>query len=200
MKAGAAQRDITPPVGILIDAPTRKNIGAHDPLFVRALVLDDGHDAAVAIVCTDLIGCRFDVAEQVQQAVEVATGIEHTVLNFAHQHSSRFLAPRGQGGESEAEIAWNNGAHDAIVETVGEAQAAAVPVTLRAGRAPAQVGFNRRIVLEGGQIHMGDNKEGPVVPWVNVLVAERSADGAPLGVLFEHAAHPVICSNTRRIR
>ena len=154
-----------------------------------------------------------------RQAVEAATGIGNVLLNFGHQHSSRFLAKRGEGGEggtgAEAdEIEWNTGAHEAIVACVAEAKAAAAPATLRAGRADAQVGFNRRIVLEGGQIHMGDNKDGAVVPWVNVLVAEAAehvgravpAEGAdddqrraqpalrgrPIAVLLEHAAHPVI--------
>ena len=192
MKAGAAQRDITPPVGMPIDAPTRDSIGVHDPLFARTLVLDDEAGTSAAIVCFDLIGTGYEAAEQIQQAVKEATGIEHVLLNFAHPHSSRGLGARSEGDAADDEAAWNDGVHDAIVEIISEAQASAAPVTLRAGRAPAQVGYNRRIVLDGGQIHMGDNKEGTVVPWVNVLVAERTASGKPLAVLFEHAAHPVI--------
>jgi len=196
MKAGAAQRDITPPVGMVIAAPDRESVGVHDPLFVRTMVLEDDHGTSVAIVCFDLIGCSFEVAEQVQQEVAAATGIEHVVLNFAHAHSSRGLGLRGQGDTADDEVVWNDALHDAIVEVVAEAQATAVPAALRAGRAAAQVGYNRRIVLEGGQIHMGDNKDGAVVPWVNVLVAEGADSGNAIGVLFEHAAHPVIVPDT----
>jgi len=198
MIAGAAQRDITPPVGMTIAAPDRKSVGVHDPLFVRGLVLNDGR-TSVAILCFDLIGCSFEVTEQVRQAAADATGVEHVVLNFGHQHSARVLALRGQGGETDDEIAWNDRVHDAIVEIVTEAQAAAAPATLRAGRAPVQVGYNRRIMLEGGQIHMGDNKEGAVVPWVNVLLAGGEGDGKPIAVLFEHAAHPVIVPDTSNL-
>ena len=60
--------------------------------------------------------------------------------------------------------------HRAILDIVAEAQAAAAPATLRAGRAAAQVGYNRRITYPDGSVSMGDNKEGAVVPWVNVLV------------------------------
>ncbi len=198
MKAGAAQRDITPPVGMPIDAPTRDSIGVHDPLFVRALVLDDDKGTSVAIVCFDLIGTGYEAAEQIHRAVKEATGIEHVLLNFAHPHSSRGLGPRSEGDAADDEVAWNDGVHDAVVAIIAEAQASAAPVTLRASRAAAQVGYNRRIMLEGGQVHMGDNTEGAVVPWVNVLVAEP-LDGARdklIGVLFEHAAHPVIVPDT----
>ena len=198
MKVGATQQDITPPVGMMISAPDRESVGVHDPLFLRAMVLDDGHGTELAIVCCDLIGCGFDATEQVRQAVKAATGIEHILLNFAHQHSSRWLLPLG-GGESEAEKAWQDSLHETIVEIISEARAAAVPATLKAGRADVQVGFNRRIVLDGGQIHMGDNRDGAVVPWVNVLIAERADDGTPISVLFEHAAHPVIVPDTSNL-
>ena len=199
MLVGAADRDITPPVGMSIAAPGRDSIGVHDPLFTRTMVLDDGNGTAVAIVCFDLIGCGFEVTEQVQRAVQAATGIEHVLLNFGHQHSSRWLTARGEGGKTDAETAWQDSLREVIVEIIAEAQAAAVPATLRAGRAAAQVGYNRRIVLEGGQIHMGDNKDGAVVPWVNVLVAEAVDSGAPIGVVFEHAAHPVIVPDSSNL-
>ncbi|MHC4984889.1 MAG: hypothetical protein ACYTFO_01910 [Planctomycetota bacterium] len=199
MKVGAAQRDITPPMGMEIAAPDRESVGVHDPLFARAMALDDEKGTSLAIVCLDLIGCGFEAVEQVRQAVKAATGIEHVLLNFAHQHSSRWLTLRGEGGKTDAETAWQDSLHDVIVEIVSEAQAAAVPATLRAGRADVQVGYNRRIVLEGGQVHMGDNKDGAVVPWVNVLVAEATNGGAPIGIVFEHAAHPVIVPDTSNL-
>jgi len=205
MKAGAAERDVTPAVGLPIAAPTRRSVGVHDPLFARGLVLEDeaprdgtgAKGTSVAILCFDLIGSGFEVADQVRQAVREHTGIEHVLLNFGHPHSSRALGPRGERGEmTDEEVAWNDGVHRAILEIVAEAQANAVPVSLRVGRAPAQVGFNRRITHEDGSIGMGDNKEGAVVPWVNVLVAQEREGETPLAVLFEHAAHPVIVPDT----
>jgi neutral ceramidase len=198
MNVGAYQQDITPPVGMMIAAPDRQSVGVHDPLFLRAMVLDDENASQLAIVSCDLIGAGFDAVQQVHDAVKAATGIEHVLLNFAHQHSSRWLLPLG-GGESDAEKAWQDSLHETIVQIIAEAKAAAVPATLKAGRADAQVGFNRRIVLDGGQIHMGDNRDGAVVPWVNVLVAQRIDDGKPISVVFEHAAHPVIVPDTSNL-
>ena len=90
--------------------------------------------------------------------------------------------------------------YDAIVAIVQEAKEQAQPVSLRAGRAPAQVGFNRRLInKETGHAFMGVNREGPVVPWVNVLVADSKKTGKPIAVLFEHAAHPVIVPATSKL-
>ena len=42
MKAGIALRDITAPIGSRVADHTRRSTGVHDPLYVRAFVLDDG--------------------------------------------------------------------------------------------------------------------------------------------------------------
>ncbi len=192
MKAGTAKRDITPAAGMTITPPARESIGVHGPLSASVLLLDDEAGETVAIFCFDLVGCGYEVAEQVQQAVREATGIARVLLNFSHTHSGRGLDLRSDGSETNDDVAWLDSVHDVILDIVAEAQAAAVPVTLLTGRAPAQVGFNRRIMYEDGQIGMGVNKEGTVVPWVNVLAAKRKDSGELVGVLFEHAAHPVI--------
>ena len=197
MRAGTAKRDVTPAVGMAISHPVRVSEGLHDPLFARVLVLDDEAGTSVAIFCFDLIGTGFEAADQVREAVREHTGIERVLLNFSHPHSSRGLGPRRrEEGEATPDSEWNEGVHQVILDIAAEAKANAVPVTLRVGRAPAQVGFNRRIVGQDGYVRMDANREGAVVPWVNVLVAEEQESGTPVAVLFEHAAHPVIVPDT----
>ena len=48
IKAGAAERDITPPVGLEIQHYYRKSIGIHEPLFARCLYLEDLQGNSVA--------------------------------------------------------------------------------------------------------------------------------------------------------
>ena len=68
---------------------------------------------------------------------------------------------------------WNDATLDAILATVKEAKAESEPVSLRAGRAGSHVGFNRRLVnKETGHVYMGVNRDGPIVPWVYVLIAD----------------------------
>ena len=111
------------------------------------------------------------------------------------------LGPRGKTAISnDTNSSWNDQTLDDILATVQEARERAEPASLRAGRAPAQVGFNRRVLNEEtGHIYMDVNREGPVVPWVNVLVADSKKTGKPLAVLFEHAAHPVIVPHTSKL-
>jgi neutral ceramidase len=188
MKAGSAQRDVTPAVGLEITHPVRTSVGVLDPLFTRAIVLEDATGVRVAIVCSDLIGAGFDVCDAMRSRITEATGITHVLLNFSHPHSSRGL---GAYADTPADADWMQSTQDAMVAAVAEAAGALKPVTLKAGRSPVQVGFNRRVVSDEGYVFMAPNEEGSVVPWVNVLIAE-SADGSPMTVLFQHTAHPVI--------
>ena len=197
IRAGAAERDVTPPVGYEITHWERLSQGVRDPLFVRCLYLTDDQGEQVAILCTDFIGASIETCDQLRDEIARKTGIHNTLFNCSHSHSSVWLGPRGRpDNPSDLDGAWNQQTHDAILATVQEAKAKAQPVTLAASRAPAQVGFNRRLVnKENGHVYMAVNREGPVVPWVNVLTARSPQDGKLVAVLFEHAAHPVIVPN-----
>ena len=93
--------------------------------------------------------------------------------------------------------AWHHGLAHAVAAIVADACTRLEPVTLRAGRAPVQIGSNRRLVV-GDTVVMKPNPDGPVVPWVDVLAVDR-ADGRPLSIVFSHAAHPVIIHGASRL-
>ena len=160
--AGASERDVT--VAELMGNPS-----VHDPLFARALVIDDG-ERAIAIICLDMIAPWFaEVREKIQEQL----GIAHVLVNCSHTHSN------GRGMGSNA--GWRARVGELIYEAVEEAHANRVSVSLHTGRAPVDIAHNR----------YGDAFTQEVVPWVNVLEA-RKENGKPLAVLFEHPAHPVI--------
>jgi putative membrane-bound dehydrogenase-like protein len=200
IKAGTAQREITPPVGLEIQHYYRVSVGVHDPLFARCLYLEDGGGNAVAIVCLDLITGGFEACDSLRAEIRKQAGVENSVINFSHSHSSAALGPRGRSAVSNDEDSkWNDATLDTIVAIVKQAKQRAEPVTFRAGRAPSRVGFNRRLVnKQTGHVYMGVNRDGPIVPWVNVLVADSKKTGKPISVLFETAAHPVIVPHTTK--
>ncbi|MCP4849951.1 MAG: hypothetical protein GY899_18585 [Verrucomicrobiaceae bacterium] len=199
--AGAAQRDITPPVGLEIQHYFRHSVGTHDPLYARCLYLEDGEKNAVAIVSLDLIMGGFEACDYIREKILQETGIKHSLIAFSHSHSSAALGAHNHTKvKNDTDSRWNNRTIEMIVEAVKEAKQRAEPVTLRSGRAQAQVGFNRRLVNpKNGSVYMGVNRKGPVVPWVNVLVADSIKSSKPIAVLFEHAAHPVIVPHTSKL-
>ena len=201
IKAGAAQRDITPPVGLEIQHYFRQSIGVHDSLYARCLYLEDGEKNAVAIVSLDLIMGGFDTCDYLREEILKQTGIKESLIAFSHSHSSAALGPHGHTKvKNDTDSKWNNRTLEMIIEVVKEAKQRAEPVKLRAGRANAQVGFNRRLVNpKNGSVYMGVNRKGPVVPWVNVLVADSRKTGKAIAVLFEPAAHPVIVPHTSKL-
>ena len=162
-------------------------------LYARALVIDDGRQKLV-IVTLDVGTVSYGYAGVLIKAVHDATGIaEDSILICPSQtHSAPGVDGRGFTAESEKFLA------DTVAALAKTADDNLEPAALRVGRAPAQIGYNRRL-MKDGRIVMEPNPDGAVVPWVDVLAA-YGEDGKPLdgargrriGVLFEHAAHPVI--------
>ncbi len=190
--AGVGQTRITPPVGAPLLGPLAPSSGVHDDLFVRVLVLGDGAQA-VAIVSLDLVGLTHALVADLQAGIHSQVAVAAVLLCCTHTHNAPFTIPWTiRGGEwlrGEGRRWWGE-----LVATVGVLVGEAVrdlrPARLSAGRAPVQVGMNRRLETDSG-IAMRPNPAGTIVPWVDVLRVDDQ-QGAPRAVLFSHAAHPVI--------
>ena len=175
--AGAAETPIT----AIKDKPE-----VYAELYARALVLADA-EKQLAIVTADYGQFPLQYNKVLLDAIANATGIppEHVVINCSHTHNAPGVDGRWITEASEAWLA------TCLAELVKNAVDALEPATLRAGRAPVQIGYNRRIMNDEGYITMAPNPEGSVVPWVDVLGA-YDENGEIIAVLFSHAAHPVI--------
>jgi len=193
MKVGFAELDVTPPVGCWLLGPVAKSTGVHDPLMARAMVLDDGNKK-VAILGIDLIGIGWELADELQTLIRREGGVDLVLLQFSHTHNAPFPPSWMTTIYKKDEkflSRWREHLRRSLPKMVKAAADSAAPAELRAGRAPVQVGFNRRVVGENGYVHMAPNESGAVVPWVDVLGA-YSKKRKLLGVLYGHAAHPVI--------
>ena len=177
LRAGAAETTITS----IKDRPD-----VYAELYARALVLDDS-EIRLAIVTADYGQFPLQYNKVLLDAIERTTGIppEHVVINCSHTHNAPGVDGRWITEASEAWLA------TCLAELVKDAVNALEPATLRSGRAPVQIGYNRRLMNDEGYITMAPNPEGAVVPWVDVLGA-YDANGEVIAVLFSHAAHPVI--------
>ncbi|MBN1665871.1 MAG: neutral/alkaline non-lysosomal ceramidase N-terminal domain-containing protein [Anaerolineales bacterium] len=89
MKLGYAQTDITPalerPVYLAGFGQNRRATGVHDPLYARALALQQG-DTSLVLCALDLIGFFQDAVQQVTGRVQVEFPDVQLIIASTHTH------------------------------------------------------------------------------------------------------------------
>ena len=180
LRAGAAAVEITPPLGDPMagyGARTGGSTGIHDPLYARALVLDDG-TTRLGIVIADLVGVTAELARQSRERASTLTGIppENILVGATHTHAG----PDYFRSIADAELL------AILARTIGGALAlaasAAEPVQLKAGEAVVtSVSQNRR------------HPDWPIDPALRILTADR-ADGSTVATLLNFACHATVMS------
>jgi len=149
LRAGAAKLDITPhePVYLcgynLRKEPARK---VHDPLFVRALALDDGRRRFV-IMEADLVGMD---AASVRREIAKATRLDPGCLfvGDVHNHASPISGalPKKAAADypTNQHTRWFKHFHKAVVQVVKDAVDSLQPVKLGAATGSSRLAMNRR--------------------------------------------------------
>ncbi len=212
-RAGFAERDITPAVGMEVPGGYGKALSKriHDPCKVRAVVFDDGQ-REVALVGLDALFVPRPLVLEVRKLLQARCGLapEAVMIGASHSHSS---GPLGIVGEYDhaspliqdlaykkstvADAGYVAKVRDAIVEAVAAAHDARAVATAGFGTGREdQVAFNRRIRMKHGLAfsHPGkgnpDNVEfaGPTDPEVGVIGA-WDADGRLLGCVVNFSCH-----------
>lgn len=215
MKAGFAEADITPELGMEVPGGYGKSYcrSIHDPCKVRAAVFDDGR-MRVALVGVDAGFVYRPMVLQARELIRRRIGIpaEAVLIGASHSHSS---GPLGivQVGQYDhaselvkrlayeksscADARYVDKVRDKIVEAVCAADQAKVDARCGAGVGKEdRVAFNRRLRMKSGvtYTHPGQNNPevleyaGPTDPAVGVLGAWDSA-GKLLGCVVNFACH-----------
>lgn len=188
-EAGAAKVDITPPVGTPLngygDRMGRSSTSVHDPLWSRALYLDDGQ-TQLFLVNLDL--CVVD-KELRARVLELAPGDvpkEHIILTATHTHN-------GAGGMcKQFPLRFVSGRY--MPEIVEATARKVVQSMLDAyqNRRRAAIGFGT-----GQQNNLSRNRRqdnGLTDPQIGVIAVE-DADGNPIAIITNLAAHPTSISD-----
>ena len=195
LQVGVAKAHITPPIGSRMYGygarGTNVSNGVHDPLFARAIVLDDG-STRLALVSLDLGTFTHESTTNVKAIVRKKTGIENVLCMASHTHSAPWPAP----DFPTAEDPWIREAERKIAGAIVEAAGKTVPARLGIGWGEVREGHNRRRVREDGTVEMlWRNRErvpaGPVDDQLAVIRVE-GRDGRPLATLVNFACHPVV--------
>ncbi len=215
MKAGFAERDITPDLGMEKPGGYGKSFHRtfHDPCKVRAVVFDDGR-GRVALVGVDALIIRRETVEPVRREIQQKCGIpgEAVLIGASHSHSS---GPTGMilPGEFDhasplvqklayeksscADLGYLKRVQQAIVEAVCDADARRAEVRCGVGVGlENKVAFNRRFRMKNGMSYTHPGKgnpdivepAGPVDPEVGVLGAFDD-QGKLAGCIVNFACH-----------
>jgi neutral/alkaline ceramidase-like enzyme len=175
LSVGAARVDITPDVKAL----PKGYEGINDPIFVRAIVIDDGKSRA-ALVTVDAGALLTDTWSQVSRraAAELRIPVEHLLLTATHTHSVPFRNSPDLAGH--------------VVEAISQAAARLRPARMGYGTGVSYINVNRNII--DPKTHRwweGPNYEGPSDKTVAVLNFE-GLDGRPIAVYYNYAVHGVL--------
>lgn len=215
IKAGFAERDITPELGMEVPGGYTKSFSKkiHDPCKVRACVFDDGQHR-VALVGLDALGeprpliveARARIAERCgipPQAVLIAASHSHSsgplvmIQPGDFDHASALVQDLAYQKSSCADPAYVARVRDAVVDAVVAANDARVEGTASFGVGREDsVAFNRRIHMKNGLsfTHPGkgnpENMDyaGPVDPEVGVI-GFWTPEGKLQGCVVNFACH-----------
>lgn len=189
LKAGAAQIDITPPVGIALTgyiARDGPSVGVHDPLHATAIVLDSG-GVQVAVISCDLLALDAETVAAVRASIERTTGIpaQHVLIAATHTHSGP--ATIFLHGCGEVDPSWLAALQSQLVALVQQALTTLQPAAVGSGRSQVPPGIaNRR------------RADGPLDRELGVLRID-SADGQPLAVLTNVGCHATVLGGENRL-
>jgi neutral ceramidase len=214
-KAGFAERDITPDLGMEAPGNYGKSYhhSFHDPCKVRAVVFDDGR-RRVALVGVDLLFLTRHLVTEARAEIEKRCGIkpDRVLIGASHSHSSgpigmsepgdfENVSPLVKRLATEESIVSNPGytqlLKHQIVEAVAGAENARVEARLAVGYGHEdQVSFNRRFRMKNGLSfsHPGAGNPdivepaGPIDPQVGV-VGVWDLKGRLLGCVVNFACH-----------
>lgn len=184
LEAGAGKADITPPLGAPLNGyGARMGRGAtavHDPLWARALYLDDG-TTRLFLVSLDLVAVPPELRARVLELAPDVAPRENIILAATHTHSgtggmTRKMPVRLVSGRFMPEVL--EAAATGIVQAMQQAYDT---------RTRAAVGHGT--LTQTDLTHNRRFGDGPSDPQVGVILVE-DADGNPISVVANMAAHP----------
>lgn len=212
LRVGRAAVDITPPVGTPMQTPQRPPFEiklsetAHDPLHVKAVVIEAGGHKSALVVC-DLTSIPVKMIEAARREISETTDLDpmSVMISATHTHTAPQIRPRFVAkADTEARrktAEYVERLPSRIAEAVLQAnrQLIASRVSVAVGHEET-VSFNRRFVMRDGSVQTNPGKDdpkvlrdivgpdGPIDPQVGV-VSFDAIDGGPLVTFVNFSIH-----------
>ena len=194
LRAGFARRAVTPPVGTLLmgvgEAAKRPAVSVLDPLYVRALFLEQGGHR-VAIIGLDLCFIDRATAGRIENELHRRFGIAPAavVLNASHTHAGPAVGHYYDLAYTSQHLGYVDGLVSATIDAVASAIEGATDVTVSAGVRQTTLPLNRRRIRDGKAV-AAPNPEGPVLRSLPICRLLAS-DGRTVCLMFSASTHPV---------
>ncbi|MBQ0819839.1 neutral/alkaline non-lysosomal ceramidase N-terminal domain-containing protein [Microvirga sp. HBU67558] len=181
ISAGTALVDITPPAGLALSGFAARSgtaLGAHDPLTVRAVAVEN-----TALVVADVIGFHGDMVRRIRERCVLPA--DNVVVAALHTHGGP-VSMMGRLSQ-RVDTAYLERLETACVHAIDKAVSCARPAHMVAGwGADPGVARNRR---------HADGLVDTALPVLHV----RDAVGDPMAVIASYACHPVVLGADNRL-
>jgi hypothetical protein len=212
LEIGAAETDITPPVGHRMAGyfDERLATATHDPLKAKALVLKQD-DKQVALVFCDLVGLSLNVTTNARAQASKMTGIPVASIMICATHSHtgplfddvrRFYfheaAVARYGRDPQERIEYPKFLIERLVRVIAKAQGQLKPAELESGITKAEgLTFNRRYWMKDGHVAFNPGQmntnivkpAGPTDSEVGILLARYPDAKEPFAGVTVFAMH-----------
>ena len=199
LSIGCAEVDVTPALNVRMAGlfEDRHVSAIHDPLYARAMVIDNGSRQLCFVTC-DLLSLKRSTVLNARAAISERTGLAaHCIaISATHNHygpAAAVLWTQDLAPDPEYVAALEA----KIVRAACQAHERRRPAALGVGWAfEGKLSFNRRFIMRDGKAIMHPRpgstdilyQEGPVDPEVGVLCA-RDAAGSAMGYVVNFACH-----------
>jgi len=207
LKGGTAKVDITPPVGAWLSgygSRDKPSEGILDPLYAKALVLDDGQ-SKIAIISADLLWVPLEMTNEIRRQVQDKIGIpqENIMICGTHTHFApkidRIAKDWPDAAVAEIDESYVQVLKKKIFDSIMLADKGIKEVKLGVGKGEmTEIVYNRRTKKPDGTVAMTFNLPaaspdltfGPIDPELCLLRIDDS-DGSLVAAVVNYACHPV---------
>lgn len=195
--AGVGRRDITPPMGTMLQGytPPRPCTSVHDPVQLTVFAFVQGDKKAI-LASADLCNLRGQASEDVRKALARGAGVpfENCMVACTHTHSG----PHTLYKKPESARYVQNQLCPLAEQAAADAVQALQPAVMGVGTTRSDVAVNRRQINPEGRAVLGQNPYGPYDPTMTVL-SFRTPEGKPIGNLIHYGCHNTASGRTEEV-
>lgn len=197
LRVGAALRIVNPtrPAATIGHRVMHLFSNVYCDLRVQAMVFEDQRQERAAWLGCDFCIIQSSVVDRIKHEIQTQYGIrpEAVCINVSHTHSAPPLTAAEAVVPEHFDAPYAEFVVRQAVAVVGDALGRLAPARLRYVEDSCGVAWNRRVYDEAGH-HVRDHcpyPPGVTDTSVQVLVAQRVADGGVIGLAVKFAGHPV---------